>query len=300
MDQTLKPSKSSYLKFFQLLVLAHLYFCSGITQVTKTVKDVAVLSCGYNISTDELKRVRIYWQKHDEMVLAVISGNVKVWPKYENRTFTDISNNLSIVILALRLSDNGKYTCVIQKNKTGSYKREHLSSVMLSVRADFPVPSITELENPSTNLKRITCSTAGGFPKPQLSWLENGKELNASNTSISQDPETELYSISSELDFNVKNNHSFKCLVKYGDLTVSNSFDWQGYKPSPSFLKLPWYGLIPLLIILTVIVIVTTAGIRRCLHNRLPARLPERRRNRESIEMEVISPMSTCFAEESG
>lgn len=105
--------------------------------MTKSVKDVAVLSCGYNISTGELMKARIYWQKHTEMVLAVISGKVKVWPKYENRTFTDISNNLSIVILALRLSDSGEYTCVVQKNKTGSYKKEHLSSVMLSVRGGW-------------------------------------------------------------------------------------------------------------------------------------------------------------------
>lgn len=105
--------------------------------MTKSVKDVAVLSCGYNISTDELMIARIYWQKHTEMVLSVISGKVKVYSKYENRTFTDVSNNLSIVILALRLSDNGKYTCVVQKNKTGSYKLQHLSSVTLAVRGGW-------------------------------------------------------------------------------------------------------------------------------------------------------------------
>lgn len=71
------------------------------------------------------------------MVLAVINGKVQVWPKYENRTFTDISKNLSIVILALRLSDSGMYTCVIQKTEKGSYKREHLISVMLFVRGQW-------------------------------------------------------------------------------------------------------------------------------------------------------------------
>lgn len=101
------------------------------------VKDVAVLSCGYNISADELMRHRIYWQKQDEMVLAVISGKVEVWPKYENRTFTDISNNISIVILALRLSDNGTYTCVIQKKEKGSYKLEHKNLVVLLVRGQW-------------------------------------------------------------------------------------------------------------------------------------------------------------------
>ena len=106
-------------------------------QVTKTVKEAAMLSCDYNISTEELKRVRIYWQKDNEMVLAVMSGKVKVWPKYENRTITDVTNNLCIVILALRLSDNGTYTCVIQKAEKGSYKLEHLTSVKLMIRGQW-------------------------------------------------------------------------------------------------------------------------------------------------------------------
>uniref|UniRef100_A0A3Q2HBD4 T-lymphocyte activation antigen CD80 n=1 Tax=Equus caballus TaxID=9796 RepID=A0A3Q2HBD4_HORSE len=232
MGHTLKwgapPPKHPYLRILQLLLLAGLFcFSLGIIQVTKTVREIAILSCEYNISTDELTSVRIYWQKDREMVLAVMSGKVQVWPKYENRTFTDITNNLSIVILALRLSDNGTYTCVIQKSERGSFRLEHLTSVMLLVRANFPVPTIAEVGNPSLNIKRINCSTSGGFPEPHLSWLENGTEVNAINTTVFQDPETELYTISSELDFNMTNNHSFVCLVKYGDLTVSQTFKWQ-------------------------------------------------------------------------
>lgn len=102
--------------------------------------------------------------------------------------------------------------------------------ILVLSSADFPVPSITALGNPSTNIKRIICSTSGGFPKPHLSWLENEKELNATNTTVSQDPESGLYTINSELDFNVESNHSFMCLVKYGDLTVSQIFNWQKCK----------------------------------------------------------------------
>ncbi|XP_039699022.1 T-lymphocyte activation antigen CD80 [Pteropus medius] len=295
MDHTIKwrtpSSKFSYFKLFQLLVLAGLFdfcFCSGIIQVTKTVKDVAVLSCGYNISTDELTRVRIYWQKYHNMVLAVINGKVQVWPEYENRTFTDISNNLSIVILALRLSDSGKYTCVIQKTEKGSYKREHLISVMLFVRADFPVPNITDLGNPFTNIKRIICSTSGGFPKPQLSWLENGRELDAINTTVSQDPETELYTISSKLDFNVTNNHSFICLVKYGNLTVSQTFNWQKTEPpSPSF-NLNWLFLI---IPLCAIIIRVAWQLKRMF-----CKTEGQNENGESMKMEMISPINTGHA----
>lgn len=99
--------------------------------------------------------------------------------------------------------------------------------------ADFPVPSITELGNPATNIKKFFCLTSGGFPKPHLSWLEKGKELNTISTTVSQDLQTELYTISSELDFNVTNNHSFTCLVKYGNSTVSQIFNWQKCKSRP-------------------------------------------------------------------
>ncbi|XP_029795238.1 T-lymphocyte activation antigen CD80 isoform X2 [Suricata suricatta] len=222
--------KHPYLSLLQLLMLASLFhFCSGITQVNKTVKEAAVLSCDYNISTKELTEIRIYWQKDDEMVLAVMSGKVQVWPKYKNRTVTDVTENHSIVIMALRLSDNGKYTCIVQKVEKGSYKVKHLTSVMLLVRADFPAPSIIDLGNPSHNIKRIMCLTSGGFPKPQLSWSENEEKLNAINTTVSQDPETELFTISSVLDFNITNNHSFLCHVKYGNLIVSQIFNWQKY-----------------------------------------------------------------------
>ncbi|XP_012494945.1 PREDICTED: T-lymphocyte activation antigen CD80 [Propithecus coquereli] len=228
MDYT-QVCKCLYLNFLVLAGICH--SCSGVSQVIKAVKEMAIMSCDYNISAEELARVRIYWQKENDMVLSVISGSTKRWPKYKNRTMIDVTNNLSIMMMDLRLTDTGKYTCVIQKLEKGSYKREHLTSVMLSVRAYFPKPSITASETTSSNVRRITCSTSGGFPEPHLSWLENKKELNAINTTVSQDPETELYTVSSELDFNVTSNHSFVCLIKYGDLTVSQTYNWQTPKP---------------------------------------------------------------------
>ncbi|XP_006730483.2 T-lymphocyte activation antigen CD80 isoform X1 [Leptonychotes weddellii] len=279
-----------YLKLeFQFLMLTSLfYFCSGIIQVNKTVKEVAVLSCDYNISTEELMEVRIYWQKDDEMVLAIMSGKEQVWSKYENRTFTDFTKNLSIVILALRLSDNGKYTCIVQKIEKGSYKVKHMTSVMLLVRADFPVPSITDLGNPSRNIKRIMCSTSGGFPKPHLSWLENEEELNAINTTVSQDPGTELYTISSELDFNITNNHSFVCLVKYGDLAVSQIFNWQKFEPTPPDNSLQFWVI--LISVVSGIVLITVI-IRSCLAHRLAARWRRGKTNEEGVDMEKITPI---------
>ncbi|XP_055965106.1 T-lymphocyte activation antigen CD80 [Sorex fumeus] len=222
------PSEISHLKLFPFLVLVYFACCSlGTPQVNKTVNDIAILPCGYNISTLELAKMRIYWQKQNDMVLSVINGQTKVWKKYENRTIPDFSNNHSIAILGLRLSDNGTYTCIIQKLNQVSYEVKHRANVKLLVKAYFHVPIIIDLGNPSPKIKRIQCSTSGGFPEPHLSWVENGEELTVANTTVSQDPETELYTISSELDFNATNSHSFMCLVKYGNLQVSQNFTWQ-------------------------------------------------------------------------
>ncbi|XP_006884381.1 PREDICTED: T-lymphocyte activation antigen CD80 [Elephantulus edwardii] len=193
------------------------------SQIIKSVKEIAVLPCDYNVPDNQLKNFRIYWQTNEEVVLTIMSGKVSKEPKYLNRTLVDIPRNLSIIILNLRPSDTGTYTCVVLKNEKGYFKREHLVSVDLLVRADFHDPVINELESTSNGIKKILCSTSGGFPKPHLSWLENGEELTAGKTIIVPDLETELYTISSELLFNVTRNHTLVCLINYGDKQVSKN-----------------------------------------------------------------------------
>ncbi|KAM7133310.1 T-lymphocyte activation antigen CD80 isoform 1-T3 [Molossus nigricans] len=300
MGQTQKrrttPPECSYFKLFQILVIAGVFYFSSGTQVTKLVNDKAHLPCGYNISAGELTNARIYWQKNNEMVLSVIHGKTDVWHKYKNRTIYDTIDNSSIVILGLRLSDSGEYSCIIQMKKE-EYKVTHKHSVTLLVRAEFPKPNITDVGNQSTNIRRINCSTSGGFPKPHLLWLANGKEVNAIKTAISQDPATELYSINSVLDFNVTNNHSFICVVKYGNETVSKSFTWQkseiphapvSYQPPNLYLLLCLF--------------VPAFVISWCLLKRFSARQRERRRrnNVETIEMERTSSIYSGTAEPSG
>ncbi|XP_059132998.1 T-lymphocyte activation antigen CD80 [Peromyscus eremicus] len=206
-----------------------------IVHVSKSVKGVASLPCGYPFSPDELTRLRVYWQKDDKAVLSYTPEKIEVWSQYKNRTVLDISSNFSLMILSLSLSDRGIYTCVIQKSEGGVHKRKHLASVKLFVRADYPVPNITDLGNSSADIKRIMCLTSGGFPKPHLFWLENGKELSGINTTISQDPETELYTVSSKLDFNMTYNHSIVCHVVYGDSQVSKNFTWEKPPEAPPY-----------------------------------------------------------------
>ncbi|CAO2631951.1 T-lymphocyte activation antigen CD80 [Lemmus lemmus] len=201
--------------------------------VSKSVKEKVSLPCGYNYSVDELARLRIYWQKEGEVVLSYVSGDKEVWPQYKNRTLLDITENFRLMILRLFLSDRGVYTCVVQSNERGSYERKHLASVELLVRADYPTPNITHFGNPSADIKRIICFTSGGFPKPNLFWLDNGEESSGINTTISQDPESELYTVSSQLDFNMTYNHSIECHITYGDSQVSKNYTWEKPPEAP-------------------------------------------------------------------
>lgn len=106
----------------------------GIGQVSKSVKGMASLPCGYKFSPKELTELRVYWQKDDKAVLSYTSGKTEVWAPYKNRTVLDIPSNFSLMIGSLVLSDRGIYTCVIQRSEGGAYKKRHLDSVMLFIR----------------------------------------------------------------------------------------------------------------------------------------------------------------------
>ncbi|XP_050004673.1 T-lymphocyte activation antigen CD80 [Alexandromys fortis] len=233
--QDTPPPRCPLLWLIHLLVLlvGLSRMSSGVPRVSKSVKEKVSLPCGYNYSVEELARLRIYWQKEKEVVLSYVSGDKEVWPQYKNRTLFDITDNFRLMILRLFLSDRGVYTCVVQRQEQGTYKRKHLNSVELLVRADYAIPNITHFGNPSADIRRMMCFSSGGFPKPDLSWLVNGKEIRGINTTISQDPESELYTVSSQLDFNVTYNHSIVCRIAYGDSQVSKNYTWEKPPEAP-------------------------------------------------------------------
>lgn len=97
------------------------------------MKDKVLLPCRYNSPHEDESEDRIYWQKHDKVVLSVIAGKLKVWPEYKNRTLYD-NTTYSLIILGLVLSDRGTYSCVVQKKERGTYEVKHLALVKLSIK----------------------------------------------------------------------------------------------------------------------------------------------------------------------
>uniref|UniRef100_A0A8C6HHP9 CD80 antigen n=1 Tax=Mus spicilegus TaxID=10103 RepID=A0A8C6HHP9_MUSSI len=108
-------------------------------QLSKSVKDKVLLPCRYNSPHEDESEDRIYWQKHDKVVLSVIAGKLKVWPEYKNRTLYDNTTH-SLIILGLVLSDRGTYSCVVQKKERGTYEVKHLALVKLSIKAPEDPP----------------------------------------------------------------------------------------------------------------------------------------------------------------
>ncbi|XP_036602914.1 T-lymphocyte activation antigen CD80 [Trichosurus vulpecula] len=216
--------------------LAFACFSSGETQVAR-LNEPATFSCNYDILVKELANYRVYWQNAERVVRAYVPGKKVeelIDPSYVNRTTAiDLSNNLSVTILSLQVSDEGTYECIVQKLVGGQYQRVHKLDVKLSIRADFSDPIILmNKEELSFPTWRITCSSSKGYPQPKLFWLKNGKEVTSFNTTILQDTTTRLYDIDSELHINRTINSSFTCLIKYGDFQVSANLTLQMVLPT--------------------------------------------------------------------
>ncbi|XP_072470026.1 LOW QUALITY PROTEIN: T-lymphocyte activation antigen CD80 [Notamacropus eugenii] len=228
---------------FKLLCcfLTFVYFSSGETQVAR-LNEAATFSCNYDIPRKEMTNYRVYWQNAERVVQAYVRGRTVeelIDPSYVNRTTAiDVSNNLSITILSLQVSDEGTYECIVQELVGGQYKRVHKLDVKLSIRADFSDPIILVYkEEWSFPGWRITCASSKGYPSPKLFWLRNGKELIPFNTTTYQDSITRLYNIDSELHVNQTNNFSITCLIKYGDFHVSTNRTLQIDSPPEETLQ---------------------------------------------------------------
>ncbi|XP_010130628.1 PREDICTED: hemicentin-1, partial [Buceros rhinoceros silvestris] len=129
-------------------------------EVTVLVNKVAAMDCVASGSPSP----SITWEK-DGHLLA------------ENDRYTFLSNGRRLQILNSRITDTGRYVCLVE-NIAGSAKKYFNLNVH--------VPPIVVGANPENltvvvnNFISLTCEVTG-FPPPDLSWLKNGKPI-SSNT----------------------------------------------------------------------------------------------------------------------
>ncbi|XP_073331646.1 butyrophilin subfamily 1 member A1-like [Pagrus major] len=130
-------------------------------------------------------------------------------PSYKGRTSVSIDNlkqgDLSLLLSAVKLSDNGVYRCYFpQKSKE--------STVELVVGSlSTPVISTTKYNSSVLDLQ---CESAGWYPEPEVFWLDaEGNLLSAGPTETVRGPD-DLYTVSSRVTVEKRHSNSFTCRVQ--------------------------------------------------------------------------------------
>uniref|UniRef100_A0A671TRH9 Ig-like domain-containing protein n=1 Tax=Sparus aurata TaxID=8175 RepID=A0A671TRH9_SPAAU len=127
---------------------------------------------------------------------------------YYNRTalFVDqlMNGNISLKLFRVKLSDAGRYTCIIDSKKMET-------SIQLIVGA-VSSPFIEVVTNNSEHLV-LQCASTGWYPEPEVFWLDGeGNLLSAGPTETVRGPD-DLYTVSSRVTVEKRHSNSFTCRV---------------------------------------------------------------------------------------
>uniref|UniRef100_A0A671TMA2 Ig-like domain-containing protein n=1 Tax=Sparus aurata TaxID=8175 RepID=A0A671TMA2_SPAAU len=129
-------------------------------------------------------------------------------PSYYNRTalFVDqlMNGNVSLKLFRVKLSDAGRYTCIIDSKKMEA-------SVQLTVGAASS-PVVQKTKNSSRVV--LQCESTGWYPEPEVFWLDGeGNLLSAGPTETVRGPD-DLYTVSSRVTVEKRHSNSFTCRVQ--------------------------------------------------------------------------------------
>ncbi|XP_077198419.1 T-lymphocyte activation antigen CD80-like [Paroedura picta] len=263
-------SRPGFKGFFWLGFFTLHFNITGMAQMTTVkakVREVATLPCDNNIHLDtSLKHYNVYWQKdvgsgHEDLVVfAYWKGNkLKNDAKYMNRTTMD-QQNFTLWIAPVKVSDEGKYKCIILKNTS----RVSLTTLSLTVMAEFSKPVI-EMDPPAcgSTLLILTCSSHGGYPKPTMTGLLNNNKVEWDPISTS-DNQTQLFNITSNFQHNVTEDVVFLCSVSSPGFQTSTSYNYTIPKECPVEKPLlHWIAIVPSVIV-CIGVVVALANIQCC------------------------------------
>ncbi|XP_062983772.1 T-lymphocyte activation antigen CD86-like, partial [Elgaria multicarinata webbii] len=219
------------LKGFLWLGLFVLQSGSSDIQRTAEVGKEAKLPCEYKIPAGQsLKSYIIYWQKPadgkpDLVAIAYKNGQKIISstdPSYVNRT-TMNEQDLTLSISSVKVSDIGKYKCII------ILKTDKISEtcVSLSVMANYSKPEIHADEPHKvcgpTQLT-LKCSSHGGYPRTAMFGLVNNDLAEWSYT-FTIDNQTELFNITGNLKLNVTEEDTVvQCSVGSEDFNMSTNY----------------------------------------------------------------------------
>ncbi|XP_042313080.1 T-lymphocyte activation antigen CD80-like [Sceloporus undulatus] len=201
--------------------------------VTAKVGDEAKLPCNSRIRPEDIHLPShfIYWQKQvgnedpDRVVISYAQGTEEHDRKhahYGNRTKMN-EKNFTLSISSVKVSDEGKYWCVILKNgKKGD------GFINLSVVAHFSKPAIYAETPPNTcgpTQLTLNCSSYGGYPAPKMLVSINNVTVEW-NYTVTFDNQTELYNVTGQMQINMTEDIFVQCLVVYAGFEESVNRTW--------------------------------------------------------------------------
>ncbi|XP_037828996.1 CD276 antigen isoform X2 [Kryptolebias marmoratus] len=199
--------------FMVLVVLICLWTLSrGDPEVTCVFNSSCLLPCQFQVGSDPL----IHW------ILMRGTANIYVHSYYENQDqlgnqdqlfkgrtsmFKDqISRgNASLLLRGVKVQDEGRYKCYT--STTGGNKES-----FISLKTETPVSEVSI----SQEGNRITCSSEGIYPEPELTWSTSPpSNMELQDRPRVQQTEEQLYSISSSLMVSDRDpDLSYSCTVR--------------------------------------------------------------------------------------
>ncbi|XP_041114572.1 ICOS ligand [Polyodon spathula] len=193
--------------------------CSALHEVKGLVGKSVELSCHCKFPNHTIRF--LYMQKYvyssDEItVAAYYSGepirDQDINEEFRNRTRIDLFEQV-VELLDVRISDEGKYKCIVQNKATESV---YTFELLVTVTAKFTRPVV--LKSGGNNNVNYTCFSSGGYPAHSVQWHFN-PDLNTSDWSTVEeqkikDPQTGLFNVSSTITIHSLLNVNISCLVQ--------------------------------------------------------------------------------------
>ncbi|KAL7374391.1 hypothetical protein ABVT39_028265 [Epinephelus coioides] len=171
----------------------------GDAEVSCVFMERCILPCSFHVDTEAVihwiqvkagdPRVHSYFLNQDQLA--------QQDQRFRGRTslFKDqISRgNVSLQLTGVELQDQGRYKCI-----TSTTRGNKESMINLNVDAPVIKVDIQQVEN------RITCSSEGIYPEPQLTWSTNPpSNVTLQNKTTVHQTEQQLYNINSSLTVSV-------------------------------------------------------------------------------------------------
>ncbi|XP_075774248.1 butyrophilin subfamily 1 member A1-like isoform X3 [Pelodiscus sinensis] len=159
-------------------------------------------------------------------------------PEYQRRTelLKDglSQGNVTLKILHVRLSDEGRYSCFVQN---GLFFEEAVLELKVAASGSAPHVSVEDYQDGGI---RVVCRTAGWYPEPQVTWRDlNGQAFPSASQTNTQEANG-LYGAQTSAIIMENSNQNLSCLVRNTRLSQEKE-STLFYISDPFFPKVnPW------------------------------------------------------------